>query len=152
MSDTRDEINAGSQVTLHLALTLPDGTEAFSTFAEEPVEILLGDGTLREGMELALIGLHSGESQTLTLTPDQAYGWHDPEMIHQMPLGDFPADLTPEQGQIIGFQAPNGEEMAGAVLEISDDQVTVDFNHPMAGKELEYRVKIISVNNHPSGS
>lgn len=139
------EIAPGFAVTLHLSLTLADGTEALSTFDEEPLEITIGDGTLQGALELALIGLKQGEEQTLTLDPDQTYGWHQTELIHELPLSDFPADMQPEAGQVIGFNTDTGEELAGMVLAIDNDQVKVDFNHPLAGKELVYKVNILRV-------
>ncbi len=144
-------IGPGSRVTLHFELSLPDGTSALSTFGEEPLEITWGDGALRPGMELALLGLQAGDEQTLTLTPEQAFGPHDESLVQRMPLSDFPADLRPAVGQIIAFTVPNGEEIAGAVLAIEGDEVEVDFNHPLAGKDVTFRVKVLAVDG-PSGA
>lgn len=142
------EIYPGCRIVLHLSLTLEDGTEALSTFEEEPLQLTVGDGTLREGMELALTGLKAGGEQTLLLDPEQTYGWHNPDLIVSMPPEDFPDNIQPTVGQVIGFTAPNGEEMAGMVLKIENTLVKMDFNHPLAGKELSYKVKILSV-DHP---
>lgn len=132
-------------VTLHLSISLEDGTEALSTFGEEPVSLQMGDGTLQPGLELALYGLRAGDTQTLKLLPDQAYGPRDPGMIHHMPLSDFDAGFVPEAGQLIAFALPDGEEAAGVVLGMEAGQVEVDFNHPLAGHEITFRVEIISV-------
>jgi len=105
----------------------------------------MGDGTLQPGLELALYGLKAGETQTLNLLPDQAYGPRDPELIQFMPLTDFNAEFTPEAGQIIAFSLPNGEEAAGMVLDVEGGQVEVDFNHPLAGHEITFNVEIIRV-------
>lgn len=147
MNSAINEINTGSVVTLHLSITLGDGTVAFSTFDEESLTITLGDGTLREGMEMALVGLQVDEEQSLTLSPEQAYGYQDEALVQQVPLTDFSADLTPAVGQIIGFELPNGEETAGAVMAVSDTEATIDFNHPLAGKDILFTVKILSVDN-----
>jgi len=142
-----DEINYSSKVTLHLSIDLPEGTEAFSTFDEEPVSFRMGDGALRQGMELAITGLHPGDKQTITLTAEQGYGDHDKALIHKLPLSDFSEDLHPEVGQIIGFNLPSGEETAGAILDMNDSTATVDFNHPLAGKEIIFKVEILLVDN-----
>lgn len=139
------EILPGCPVTLHLSIALEDGTEAVSTFGEDPVELQMGDGTLQPGLELALYGLKAGDTQTLNLLPDQAYGPRDPELIQYMPLTDFDGEFTPETGQIIAFSLPNGEEAAGTVLGVENGQVEVDFNHPLAGHEITFRVEIIGV-------
>lgn len=145
MNDTAHEIVTGSEVTLHFRITLPDGTEALSTFGEEPLTVVIGDGTLRGGLELALYGLKAGDTQRLTLEPDQAFGFHDEALIHQMPRSDFPDDMTLEEGQVIGFTAPSGDEAAGSVMAVGEDQVTVDFNHPLAGKQVTFEVEILAV-------
>ena len=139
------EIAPASRVTLHFSLALIDGTEALSTFGEEPFSFVMGDGSLPEGLELALYGLRQGDEQTLQLTPEQAYGRHDDALVRQMPRGDFPEDMEPAAGQVIHFTTPAGEETAGRILEAGPDRVRVDFNHPLAGQELVFRVLVLKV-------
>jgi len=138
-------ISPGSRVTLHFSLTLVDGTEAVSTFGEEPLAFTMGDGTLRDGMELALYGLKSGDQQTLTLEPEQAYGFHDAELVHQIKRRHFPDHISLQEGQIIAFTLPNGEETAGAIIELDEEEALVDFNHPLAGKEVVFKVEVLEV-------
>jgi FKBP-type peptidyl-prolyl cis-trans isomerase SlpA len=139
------EIVPGSAVTLHFSLSLPDGTEAISTFDEEPLSFNVGDKTFQPSMELALYGLKAGDEQTLTLTAAQAYGEPDPALVQEMPLSDFNTDLQPEPDQIISFALPSGEETMGVVREVGETHATVDFNHPLAGHEVVFRVKILEV-------
>lgn len=143
------QILPGGQVTLHLSILLEDGTEALSTFGEEPVSLTLGDGTLQPGLELAIYGLSAGDRQTLNLMPEQAYGLRDPALIQQMPMTDFSTDFTPEPGQIIAFSLPNDEEAAGTVLSVDEGRVEVDFNHPLAGHAITFTVEIIDVTAPP---
>jgi len=145
MTTYRAEIRHHSQVIMHFSLALEDGTQAISTFDEQPLEFHMGDGTLQPGLELGLFGLRAGDSQTLTLSPDQAYGWHDDKMIHLLPLSDFADKLQPEPGQIVAFSTADGEEAPGMVLAVDENQVKVDFNHPLAGHNVVYRVEILSV-------
>ena len=147
MTEQGPEIGPGSLVTLHLSLTLEDGTEVLTTFDEEPLTLTLGDGTLQAGFELALMGLKATDEQTLTLTPDQTYGWHEADRIHEMPLSDFPGDAQPEVGQLIAFTLPDGQETAGLVREVSEQAARVDFNHPLAGHDLVFRARILAVEN-----
>ena len=139
------EIVPGSRVTLHLSLSLTDGTEALSTFGQEPLKLVMGDGTLRPGLELALYGLRAGDRESLTLTPAQAYGGHDPAKVHEMPLSDFPAPDQVAVGQIIAFALPDGQEVAGTVLEVAGEAVRMDFNHPLAGREVLLQTEILAV-------
>jgi len=134
-----------SAVTLHLRLSLSDGTVALSTFGEEPLAFRMGDGTLDNGLELALYGLGIGDRERLTLRPGQAYGLHDPEQVHTLALTDFPNSAALEPGQIIVFATPNGDSLPGTVLSIDADQVRVDFNHPLAGREILLEAEILDI-------
>ena len=141
------EILPESTVTMHFSITLEDGTVAEDSFGGEPLTFTMGDGSLNEGLELALYGLKAGDEQTVTMTAEQTFGFHDPENIHDMPSSDFDADMTLEVGMIIGFTTPAGDEVPGLIKAVADDFVTVDFNHPLAGHDLRYRVKILEVSH-----
>jgi len=138
-------VDVGSTVTLHLALTLEDGTVAESTFGDEPLTFTMGDGTLVHGLELALYGLRPGDTQRLALYPEQAFGRHDPERLHRLPRTGMPADLELIPGNLIVFDTPEGEEIAGTLLSLDEDTLEVDLNHPLAGCRLVFDVEIIDV-------
>ena len=138
-------ISPGSTVTLHLSLTLQNGTVAETTFDDEPLTLTMGDGSLAAGLELGLYGLRPGNIQRLELYPEQAFGLHDPEKVHQLPRADFDAKLVLEPGSIIGFDTPGGEELSGTILAVDDATVEVDFNHPLAGRVVIFDVEIIDV-------
>ena len=138
-------IRPQSRVVMHFSLTLEDGTIAESTFDSDPLEFVMGDGTLIGGLELALYGLKPGDRQRLTMQPQDAFGFPDPESVHVMPRSEFASDMELKPGLIIGFTTPSGEEVPGAVLEVRDDEVKVDFNHPLAGHELIFDVEILEV-------
>lgn len=139
------EILANSEVTLHFSLALEDGTEAISTFDDEPMTIIMGDGNFMPGMEMAIYGLKTGDEQTITLTPEQAYGYPDQQLVHELPLSDFGEALLPQPGQIIAFTLPNGEETPGMVVEVNEETARVDFNHPLAGHDVVFKVKILAI-------
>ena len=132
-------------VTLHLSLALQDGTVAESTFDGEPLVFTMGDGVLDHGLELALYGLVRGDKQRLTLDPGQAFGQYDPDRVHTLARDSFAADMTLEPGVIIGFETETGEELAGAILELDEQTVKVDFNHPLAGRTIIFDVEILDV-------
>ena len=138
-------ISPESTVTLHLSLSLEDGTVAESTFVDEPLTFTMGDGTLEEGLELGLYGLKAGNTQRLVLEPGQAFGLHDPAKRHQLSRAEFAAELELEPGVIIGFDTPSGEELSGTIMSLTDETVDVDFNHPLAGRVVVFEVEIIRV-------
>ncbi len=141
---TPREIVPGSAVTLHFSLSLPDGTEAVSTFGEEPLRFRMGDRTFQPAMEMALYGLKAGDEQTVTLTPEQAYGDPEPGLVHRLPLSDFDG-LPLEPGQIMSFAVGEAGETMGVIRAVEGDEVVVDFNHPLAGHEVVFRVRILEV-------
>ena len=141
------QITIGSNVTMHYALRLVDGMLVDSSFDTEPVNFVVGDGALDKGLELALIGLRAGDRQTLTLMPGQAFGEREDAALQWVERDRFPPHMALQEGQIIGFSGQAGEDVAGAVIEIQERRVRVDFNHPLAGREIEFEVEILSVEN-----
>lgn len=144
------QITIGSKVTMHFALRLADGMVADSSFDNEPVSFVVGDGSLDKALELALIGLGAGDRQTLTLMPGQAFGAREDAALQWLERDQFPPDMALQEGQIIGFTGQAGEDVAGAVIEIQQQRVRMDFNHPLAGREIEFEVEILSVDNPPA--
>lgn len=144
-------IGPGSEVLMHFTLSLQDGTVADTTRDGEPLRFVMGDGTLIEGLELALYGLSEGEQQCIIIGPRDAFGFPDEDNIHTMPRSEFPKDLQLEVGQIIGFSTPSGEDVPGAIMELKDDEVVVDFNHPLAGHEIVFEVEILEISPGKSG-
>ena len=140
------EIRPGSKVLMHFTLSLEDGTVAETTRDDnEPLEFVMGDGTLIEGLELALYGLKAGDKQTLSIEPKLAFGFPDPDNVHSMPRHEFPQEMQLARGVIMEFNTPAGDEVPGTVLEVNDREVKVDFNHPLAGHQITFEVEILSV-------
>jgi len=138
-------IDYNSTVTLNYRLSLQDGTEIENSFDDQPLKIVIGDSLLTEGMEKAIIGLNENDTISVTISPDQGFGYADENNQHAIPLEDFPANLKPEPGQIIAFDGPNDEEMPGTILEIKNKEVIVDFSHPLAGHTLIFNAEIIKI-------
>lgn len=138
-------IGAGCEVTMHFTLALEDGTIADASVDGEPMVFKIGDGTLIEGLEMVLYGLKAGDKQSLSIEPRDTFGFPDDENIHTMPRSEFSDELNIEEGMIIGFSTPSGEEIPGAIMEIKEDEVKVDFNHPLAGHEVVFSVEIVGI-------
>lgn len=140
-------IGAGTAVTLHYRIALEDGTEVDSTFGQEPLTFAVGDGTLVHGLEQVLYGLEEGAQRTFLVGPDQAFGQRDETSVHTLPRSDFAPDMPLEPGFILGFDTPSGEEIPGTVLEVGEEEVRVDFNHPLAGRNIVFEVRILAVSS-----
>ncbi|MEW8534691.1 MAG: FKBP-type peptidyl-prolyl cis-trans isomerase [Candidatus Thiodiazotropha endolucinida] len=149
MTEFKPKIAPLCRVKMHFSLTLPDETEIVSTYGEEPLEFSLGDNTMEQMLEFALLGLHVGDEQELLVKGDDVYGPRDSTLIHWLDRSEFQADQTFNPGEIIAFTTPEGEEIAGTVLQIDDERVQVDFNHPLCGKQFSYKVTILEVEPAP---
>jgi len=142
-----EQIKQNSHISLHYRISLEDGTELESSFGDDALEFTMGENTLTEGMELCLLDLKQNDTQKITLSPEQTYGYRDPENIHDLKPSDFPDDITPEKGQVIAFDTPAGDDINGIVLEADDEKISVDFNHPLAGNNLVFEVEILEIKN-----
>ena len=135
----------GSRVKLHFALRLADGQEVDSTFENDAAELSVGDGNLPERFEECLIGLTTGDHKTFPVPPEKAFGQPNPQNLQDMKRSDFPVDMPVAPGLMVSFADAQGAELPGVISSIEGDYVTVDFNHPLAGKELHFEVQILEV-------
>jgi FKBP-type peptidyl-prolyl cis-trans isomerase SlpA len=143
-------VAAGDTIQLRYALRPRGGDDLISNFDDaEPETVTLGDGTLAPMLEQWLIDLPPGERHVFLLEPWQAFGVSQAELVQTMPKGDLPADLEFAVDQLVEFTLPNGETLAGHILEIGDDAVKVDFNHPLADLSIEFEVEVEEI--LPSG-
>jgi len=139
-------LTAGDTFLLRYALRPRGGDDVISNFDDaQPDTVTLGDGTLAPTLEQWLIDLVPGERHVFLLEPWQAFGESRPELVQSLPKADVPADITLEVDQLVEFAMPNGETLAGHILEVGDDAVKVDFNHPLADLSIEFEVEIINI-------
>ena len=138
-------IGPGSEVSMFFTLSLPDGTVADCTDANEPLTFTMGDGSLIEGLEMMLYGLKKGDTQCLSIDPIDAFGYPDEDNIHVMPREEFDESFNLEEGLIIEFETPSGDAVPGTIKKVEDTEVTVDFNHPCAGFVVTFDVNIVDI-------
>jgi FKBP-type peptidyl-prolyl cis-trans isomerase SlpA len=138
-------IGEGTIVTLHFSLTLQDGEVIDSTFNDEPATFTVGDGNLLIGFEESMIGLRAGAKEVFTIAPEKGFGQHNPSNIQVITRDQFADDIQLEVGLVLSFADAQNTELPGVVSEFDDDNVTVDFNHPLAGKDVLFEVDIITV-------
>ncbi len=138
-------VNPDSTLLLFFKLQLEDGTEVESNFDEEAIEFQMGDGSLTHGMEDALMDKTIGDSVSVILSPELAFGMPDENNIHSMPASDFPEDMPPEEGQVIAFDGPDDSEIMGTIVAINNNEVEVDFSHPLAGRVIQFSAEIVDI-------
>ncbi len=142
---TEVTIAEGTRVTLHFSVGLLGGDTIDSTFDGQPATFTVGDGNLLEGFERSLFGLTAGDKKTFAINPENGFGQHNPQNIQVIPREHFSDDMNLEAGLVLSFSDAQNTELPGVVLEFDDKEVKVDFNHPLAGKDVELTVEIIAV-------
>lgn len=142
MTDVR--IGPDREVTLHFALKLDSGDVVDSTFDKKPATFKVGDGNLLPGFEQAIYGLKAGDKRSLSISPEQGFGQGNPQNVQVMPRSQF-QDMELSEGLLVIFNDAANAELPGVVKAFDDSQVTIDFNHPLAGKALSFEVEIIEV-------
>lgn len=141
-----ESVQRESAVLVHFTLKLEDGSTAESTRANgKPALFRLGDGSLSAALEQALLGLEAGETKQFTLAPEDAFGGVSPDLIQYFSRRDFIDAGEPEVGAIMLFSGMGGSEMPGVIREVSGDSITVDFNHPLAGRRIQFDVEVLEI-------
>lgn len=141
-------IAAGSKVSIHYTLTV-EGAVVDSSTGREPLEYVQGQGMLVPGIEAGLAGAEAGEKRHVKVAPDQGYGELHPELLIKAPREAL-AHLTDlAVGMVVQGEGPDGPFRA-VVREVGEKEITLDLNHPLAGKTLEFDVEVVSVGAPPS--
>ncbi|QEP44541.1 peptidylprolyl isomerase [Ectothiorhodospiraceae bacterium BW-2] len=130
----------GEEITIDFRLTLTDGT-LIDESGEEPLRFTLGDGSLLPAFEQRILPLPLNEPHTLLFTPEEAFGHHDPDNLHWLPLSSF--SEPPLIETVMAFTLPDGQTVPATIVEIVSEQVRVDFNHPLAGQPLLLWLRVV---------
>lgn len=135
---------SGDTVRVHYTGRLDDGRVFASSKAREPLELTVGEGTLLPSVEEILTRMEPGEERTVTIPAERAYGPHQPELVLAVDRAEFPEHIEPEVGQEL--QVRQGDEVVVVrIAEVSDEQVTIDANHPLAGENLTFDLELVAV-------
>jgi len=135
----------GDTVKVHYTGKLEDGTVFDTSVERGPLEFKIGEGQVIQGFEDAVIGMNPGEEKTVEIPADEAYGQRNEEMVADIGRDQFPEYLSPEVGQQFQIRQQNGQIILVTVTEISEDTVTLDANHPLAGKDLTFEIQLLEI-------
>ncbi len=139
------QAKAGDTVKIHYTGTLDDGTQFDSSVGREPLEFTLGSGQVIPGFDKAVEGMAVDEKKTVNIAADDAYGPRHEQMIQEVPKSALPAGLEPEVGMALQAQSQDGQPMRLTVTAVGEDSITVDGNHPLAGKALNFELELVSI-------
>jgi len=139
------QAESGNTVKIHYKCKLDDGTVLRSSTDAEPLEFKIGQEGIIPAFEQAVVGMNPGESKTTTIPSDEAYGPYREELLRTISREALPAGLEPEVGQRLSLTRPGGDGIVVTVVEISESDVTIDANHPLAGHDLTFDIKLIEI-------
>lgn len=138
-------VGPGTKITLHFALQLDNGDMVDSNFERDPATFTVGDGNLLPGFEKALFGMLEGEHKTLVIKPEDGFGQRNPNNIQEIARSQFGPDLELSEGLMLSFADAQKTELPGVVQRFDDEVVVVDFNHPLAGRDILFEVAILKI-------
>lgn len=146
----KDEtVTAGKKVKMDYTLTV-DNKQIETSVGKTPLEFIDGSHLIIPGLEKGIEGMRVGEEKIVTVNPSDAYGEADPKAFKEFPKTSMPANVEPKVGMILRATAPNGQSFPAIISEIKGDKVVLNFNHPLAGKQLTFKVKILDIQNAPA--
>jgi peptidylprolyl isomerase len=139
------QAKSGDSVKIHYTGTLDDGTQFDSSAGREPLAFDLGSGQVIPGFDKAVDGMSVGESKSVNIVAEDAYGPHQAKMVQEVPRSALPEDMEPTEGMGLQAQSPDGGVANLVVTSVQEDSITVDGNHPLAGKALNFDIELVSI-------
>jgi FKBP-type peptidyl-prolyl cis-trans isomerase SlpA len=142
MSGIDVPVSESTRVFLNFSVSLDDGSEVDTNFGGDPVDFVVGDGSLLPGFERLLFGMSAGERQMFTVPPEDAFGQPNDNNLQYLPRDQFDEDAELELGLVYSFADASGGELPGMIISFDQEEVTVDFNHPLAGRTILFDVLV----------
>lgn len=139
------QAKSGDTVKIHYTGTLDDGSQFDSSAGREPLEFTLGSGQVIPGFDNAVDGMTVGDTKTVNIPADEAYGPRHEQLIQEVPKSALPDDMEPEVGMGLQAQGPDGQVMDLTVTEVAEESITVDGNHPLAGQALNFDLELVEI-------
>ena len=134
----------GAKVKVHYTGTLSDGTVFDSSEGKQPLEFTTGNNQVIPGFENGIKGMNLNDEKTIKIEAKEAYGERDERMVVAVPRSKFPPEI--EAGGQLLLKGPEGQRIPAKIKEVKDNEVIIDLNHPLAGKELNFKVKVVGIN------
>lgn len=142
----------GDEVQVHYTGKLEDGTVFDTSEDGEPLSFTIGENRVIPGFEEAVTGMEPGDSKTTEVEPEEAYGEHRDDMVMEMERDQIPQDVDPEVGQQLQLRLENGQTVPVLITALGEDTVTIDANHPLAGRKLLFDIELVDVSEGEGGA
>jgi peptidylprolyl isomerase len=145
-----EKVENGSFVSVDYKGILENGQVFDTSHGRQPIEIQMGAGRLIKGFENELMGMALNEKKIFTLAPEDAYGQRDEDQTHSFPRSEVPPEMTPRVGMTIGLSNPEGQQVPARIVYLDDEKLTLDLNHPLAGKSLTFEIEVVGISTTPT--
>ncbi|MBF0489241.1 MAG: peptidylprolyl isomerase [Candidatus Omnitrophica bacterium] len=142
-------VGAGKKVKMDYTLTV-NNEQVETSVGKQPLEIVYGDHSIIPGLEKGIEGMKVGEEKVIEVEPKDAYGEVDQKAFKEFPKSSMPKSPEPKVGMVLQAESPNGESFPAMISAINGDKVTLDFNHPLAGKKLSFKIKVLDITDAPA--
>jgi len=139
------QVQDGDTVKVHYTGKLEDGTVFDTTANRDPLQFRIGEGQIIPRFERAVIGLEPGESKTVEVPADEAYGPHRDELVFVIDRSHIPVDTQPDVGQQFQIRRPDSQPIVATVTDVTESRVKLDANHQLAGKDLIFDVQLMEI-------
>jgi FKBP-type peptidyl-prolyl cis-trans isomerase 2 len=139
------KVKKNDTIRVHYKGTLTDGQLFDSSEGRDPLEFTVGSGQVIPGFDNAVMDMEVGEEKSFNIPSDEAYGGRDERLIQQVGRDQLPEDLKPEVGMMLSSTLPNGEQIPVKVTEVANESITIDANHPLAGEDLTFEIKLVEI-------
>jgi peptidylprolyl isomerase len=139
-------VENGMHVKVHYTGSLADGEVFDSSRGRDPLAVTMGQGQLISGFENALLGMSLNEHKTITIPPEEAYGFRDEDAVKSFSRSQVPDDMDDLQvGQTVALRSSQGRQIPGTIVKADDENITVDLNHPLAGETLTFELEVVQI-------
>lgn len=135
----------GDTVRIHYTGTLDDGSQFDSSTGRDPLEFALGGGQVIPGFDAAVTGMAVGEAKVVTIEPGDAYGERHEQLVQQVPRDTLPENIEPAAGMQLQSRSPDGQVMNLVIVEVEDESITLDANHPLSGQALTFAIELVEI-------
>ncbi|WP_166384700.1 peptidylprolyl isomerase [Polaribacter sp. 11A2H] len=139
------QVKANNTVKVHYTGKLADGQVFDTSEGKEPIEFVLGQGRLIPGFEQGLIDMKLNEKKTISIAKEEAYGEVNEQLIQEIERANLPQDMEPKVGMGLVSKSPEGQEMNLMIIEVKEESVVIDGNHPLAGRDLVFDLEVVEI-------
>jgi peptidylprolyl isomerase len=145
-----EKVENGTYTSVEYTGTLGSGQVFDSSNGRQPLEVHMGAGQMIKGFEAQLMGMALNEKKVFTLSPEDAYGSRNAELMQSIPRSEIPPDMDVKVGMIVGFITPEGDQVPARIIQIDEEQLIVDLNHPLAGESLTFEIEVVGISDTPT--